>query len=73
VLLPKAGGEQVDLEGGMGINTLQHIHEIDIRVDPVQPARGEEALHDPDVARAHFRPAEEPIAAAERDGTDLPL
>ena len=62
----------MDLEGGMGIEPLQHIHEIAIRVDPLQPARGEETLHKPDGACAHFRPATEPIAAAERYGADLP-
>jgi len=63
----------VDIEARMGIAPPGHIHEIDIWVDPLQTARGEEALHKLDVERAHFRPAKKPIAAAERDGPNLPL
>jgi hypothetical protein len=37
VLLPQAGREQMNLEGRMGSNTLEYIHEIDIRIDPSQP------------------------------------
>jgi hypothetical protein len=32
VLLPEARREQMDLEGQMGINPLEHVHEIDIRI-----------------------------------------
>jgi hypothetical protein len=32
-LFPQAGGEELDLKGGMGIDALQHIHKIDIRID----------------------------------------
>ena len=64
VLLPQPGREEVDLEGGMGIDPLQHIHAIDIRVDPLQPARGEETLYNPDGACAHFRPTEQLVGVS---------
>jgi hypothetical protein len=63
VLLPQAGREKVDLKGGMGIDALQHIDEVNIRIDLLEAARREETLHNPNVARFHLRPAEEPIAA----------
>jgi putative transposase len=46
VRLPQAGGEQVDLEGRMGIDALQHVHQIDIRVEALQPTRAVERLAD---------------------------
>ena len=73
VLLPQAGREEVDVEGRMGVDPLQDIDEVGIGIDPVQTARGEEALHNPDVARAHLRPAKKPIAAAEHYRANLPL
>jgi hypothetical protein len=30
VLLPQAGCKEVDLDGRMGINALQHVHQVDI-------------------------------------------
>jgi hypothetical protein len=62
VRLPEAGGEQMDLEGRMGINPLEHVHEIDLGIDTLQPTRGEQTLNDTDVVRAHFRPAEHPVS-----------
>jgi hypothetical protein len=73
VLFPPARREQMDLEGGMGINTLEHVHEIDIRIDALQATGGNEALHDADIACADFRPTEEPRFAAHGNGPDLPL
>jgi len=35
----------MDLEGWMDINPLEHIHEIDARLNALQPTRGDEALH----------------------------
>jgi hypothetical protein len=63
VLLPQAGREKVDLKGGMGVDALQHIDEVNIRIDSLEAARREDALHNPNVARSHLRPVEEPIAA----------
>jgi hypothetical protein len=56
VLFPQTGREQMDLEGVMGIDPLQDIDEVDVRVNSLQPARGKEALHHSDIAGAHFGP-----------------
>jgi hypothetical protein len=60
VHFPQVGREEMDLKGGMGVDPLEQIHEIDIRVDALQPARGDEALHDADIACADFGPAKQP-------------
>jgi hypothetical protein len=39
VLLPQARREELDLKGGMGIDALQHIHQIDVGIDAVQATR----------------------------------
>jgi hypothetical protein len=63
----------MDLEGGMGVDTLQHIHYVDVRIDALQQARGEEALDHADVPSANLRPTEEPRFAAHGNGANLPL
>jgi hypothetical protein len=40
VALPQAGRKEVDLLGGMGIDALEHIDQIDVGIDPLEPARG---------------------------------
>ena len=52
---------------------MEYIDEVHVRIDPLEAARREEALNDPDVARAHFRPAEQPVFAAQGNGTNLPF
>jgi hypothetical protein len=46
VPLPQARRKQMHLKGRMDVNPLQHIHEVDIGIDALQAARGQEALHD---------------------------
>src|SRR5215813_4809518 len=69
----RGGGEQMDLEGWRGINPLEHVHEIDIRIDALQSTRRDEALHDADIPDPDFRPTEEPCFAAPGNGPNLPL
>ena len=73
VRFPQAGCEQLDLQGGMSLDALQHIDQIDLGIDAVQATRRQHTVDDPDVTRAHFRPAEQPILAAQGDGPNLPL
>ena len=73
VLFPQAGREEVDLKGGMGIDTLEHIHQIDIGIDALEPTRGEQTLDDAHMASAHFRPAEQPVFSAHGNGPNFPL
>jgi hypothetical protein len=42
-------------------DTLQHVDEVVLRIDVVQPAFGLQALHDADMPGVWFRPAEQPI------------
>ena len=48
-------------------NTLQHINEIVIRIDVMQSACHQQALHDANVPGAEFGPAEQPISATHRN------
>src|ERR1035437_9686557 len=48
-------------------NSLQHIDEIVIRIDVVQPAGDEQALYDADVFGTKLGPTEIPIFSAHRD------
>ena len=73
VLFPQAWREEMDVEGRMGIEPLQHIDEVDVGINPLQATRGKEALHDPDIAGAHFGPAEEPVFSADGNRANLPL
>src|SRR5215510_3040467 len=71
VLLPQTRREEMDLKGGMGIDALQHIDQGDVGIHPLESAGRNQALHDADVARPDFGPAEQPIPAAERDRSNL--
>ena len=48
-------------------DTLQHVHEVIVRVDVVQPAGGQQALHNADVLGAQLSPAEQPVLFAHWD------
>ena len=50
----------MDTAGRMLTDALQHIDQIIIGIDLVQAAGNDQALHDPDVFRAEFSPAEHP-------------
>lgn len=52
---------------------LQHVHQIDVGVDTVEHAGGDQALDAPHVLGAHFGPAEEPVLPAHRDHAQRPL
>ena len=43
-------------------DALQHIDEVRVRVDALQTAGGDQALHDSNVLGADFGPTEEPVA-----------
>jgi hypothetical protein len=39
VLLPQTGRQELDFQRGMSIDALQYIHQVDIRIDALQPTR----------------------------------
>jgi len=57
VLLPQSWREFVDSIRGVLTDTLQHIDEIVVGIDPVQSASDDQTLHDTDVMGADFGPA----------------
>ena len=71
--LPQSRRQRGDITCGMILDALQHIDHVDVGVDPLQPACGDQALEDADTLGADLGPAEHPILAAESDGSDLPL
>jgi hypothetical protein len=73
VLLPQVGGQKMDVEGGMGIDALEHADEIAIGIDALEAARREQALNDAHVLRAHVGSAEEPMAPAQGNSPNLPF
>ena len=68
VLFPQAWGEELDLQGGMGIHPLQHIDQRDIGIDALETTGREHTLEDADLARADFRPTEPPVFPTQRPG-----
>jgi len=44
VLFPEAWGKQVNLEGRVGIDPLEHINQVHIGIDTLQATRGDQAL-----------------------------
>jgi hypothetical protein len=42
---------------------LQHVDEVRVRVDTLQPAGSDQALHDASMLGANFGPTEEPVFA----------
>ena len=73
VLFPQAGCEEMDVKGGMGIDPLEDIDQIDVGIDALEATRSQQALDDADMPGADFRPTEQPVAAAQRNGANLPL
>ncbi len=73
VLFPQAGREELHLKGGMGIDALEHIHQIDIGIDALQATGGEQTVDDARMSGAHFGPAKQPVFAAQGHGANLPL
>jgi hypothetical protein len=63
---PHARCEFFDAAGGVLGDALQHIGEVDVRVNVVQSAGGEQALNDADALSADFSPAKQPRLAARR-------
>jgi len=45
----------------------QHVHEVVVRIDVVQPAGGQQALHNADVLGSQLSPAEQPVLLTHRD------
>jgi hypothetical protein len=62
VMLPQPRRELGHARGRVLADALQHIHQIGVRIDAVQPAGGDQALQDAGVFGADFAPAKEPIA-----------
>ncbi len=56
-LFPQTWRKFVYARGRMLANALQHIHQVIVRIEVVQLARHQQALHDADLFRPHFRPA----------------
>ena len=52
---------------------LQHIDEVVVGINIVEPAGREQTLHDADVPGTQFGPAEEPVFLAHRDDPQCPL
>ncbi len=50
-------------------DSLQNVYQIGVGIDAVQLAGADQALDDAQVFSAQFRPAEQPVFAAQRDGT----
>ena len=73
VLLPQAGREELDFQGGMGIDALEHIDQIDVGIDALQTTRREQTVDNPHMAGADFRPTEQPVFAAQGNGPNFPL
>jgi hypothetical protein len=64
VLLPKPRGELLDGREGVGVDALQHVHEVGVGIDAVERAGRDQALDLPDALRPEVRPAEEPVLGA---------
>jgi hypothetical protein len=73
MLLPQTGSEEMDIKGGMRVDTLEDIDQVDIGVDTLQAARGDQALHDAHILRPDFSPAKQPVASAQGNRANLAL
>lgn len=67
-LLPDPRRELMHQRRRMLADTLQHIHELIVRVDVVQPTGRQQTLHNADVLGAKLCPAEQPVLLTHRDG-----
>lgn len=54
-------------------DVLQHVHQVGVRIKVVQLAGADQALDDPQVFGSQFGPAEHPIFATQRNGTQSPF
>ncbi len=57
----------------MAIDSLQNIDQAVVRIDIVQLARDDQALHDSDLTGAEFGSTEQPVLPAQRDGPQAAL
>ena len=46
---------------------LQHVDQVRVGIDPVQPAGDDQTLQDPHLFRAEFGPAEQPVLSPHWD------
>ncbi len=60
VVFPQTQGQEMDVEGGMGIDALEHLYQVSTRIDSLYAAGGQQTLHDADILRPEFGPAKEP-------------
>jgi len=60
---PEPRRERGDVAGGVIFHALQHIDQVGVRVDALQPTSGQQTVEDPDVLGPDLGPAEEPIFA----------
>ena len=62
-MFPTSRREFVNPVRRMLTDALQDIDEVVVRIDLVQPAGHDQALHDPDVFGPEFGPTEHPVFA----------
>ena len=73
VLLPQAGREELDFQGGMGIDALEHIDQIDVGIDALQTTRRKQTVDDAHMVGADFRPTEQPVLLAQGNRANFSL
>jgi hypothetical protein len=62
---PEPRRERGNVAGGMIFHALQHVDQVGVRIDPLQPAGGQQTVEDPDVLGPDLGPAEQPILSSE--------
>ena len=72
-LLPTSRRKLPHLPRRMRLDPLQHIDKIGVGINALQPAGGQQTLDHAYMLCAQFRPAEEPVLAAQGDRPDLTL
>ena len=55
MFLPQARREPGAVAGGMTLDALEHVDQVGVRVDALEPARHEQALENPDVLGLDLR------------------
>ena len=63
MLFPQPRDQQVDLGGGVAVDALEHVDEVDVGVDVVQLAGDDQALQCGDGLGADLGPAEQAVLA----------
>ena len=71
VLFPQAWREELNLQGRMGIDALEHIDEVDIGIDALQATGGQQTVDDAHLPSTYFGPAKQPVLAAQGHGANL--